>query len=159
MVIFFETTRKGKDRDLGELIESIVERFSRSVHVITSSTIEATRIDNLLWTFKKESFIPHVILGPGESTEERLEKVFITVGLTVLQNCDVVIPLDVDQGEDIFLSYKDGIVIVLGDDQDQKERARELWRRLARLNVPRHHVFSRDKNSWLELLNHVWEKA
>jgi DNA polymerase IIIc chi subunit len=157
MVIFFETTISRKDRDFCDLVESITERFSRSVHVIASSTIEAAKIDNLLWTFKKDSFVPHVILRPGESIEERFEKVFITVGLSFLKGCSVAVPLDTSYVEDILSFYEVCIVLVVGDDEAQKKWARELWRKLTKAGIPKQHVLANDRNSWFEIFGNIWE--
>jgi DNA polymerase IIIc chi subunit len=156
MVIFFETTGSKKDRDFCELLEALAERFSRSVHVITSSTVEAAKIDNLLWTFKKDSFVPHVILGPGESIEGRLERVFITVGLSFLKECGVAVPLDTDYVEDALSFYEFCIVLVVGDDEAQKKWAREFWRKLTKAGIPKQHVLAHDRNSWFEVFGNIW---
>lgn len=153
--MFLETVHALKDRDFCEVVEFLVDRLYCAVHVISSSTMEANRLDGILWTFKKEAFIPHIILGPGESLEGRSEKVFITVGNVTLRGCEVVIPVDLDVDMDVFKSYYAGIVFIYGDDENQKTRGRNLWRELKRFSVPRQYVTAREKNAWMSLLYEV----
>ncbi|MGC8720086.1 MAG: DNA polymerase III subunit chi [Thermodesulforhabdaceae bacterium] len=156
MVVFFETTYAYRDRDFCEIMEFLTGNFDLKIHVISSSTMEAARIDGMLWTFKKEAFIPHVILGPGDTTEGRLERVFITVGPSVLKGCDVLVLFDPDGYGQEFESYRMVVVFIIGDDESQKESGRKLWRRLGKADIPRRHVHSRDKHAWMNLFGDIF---
>ena len=48
------------------LVEKVWRRGHR-VLVLTASDAAARRLDDLLWTFRDESFVPHRRLGAGES--------------------------------------------------------------------------------------------
>ena len=41
-------------------------RLDNSIHIETMSRADAERLDELLWTFKDGSFIPHEISGSGD---------------------------------------------------------------------------------------------
>ena len=41
-------------------------RLSNSVHIRTADASLTTRIDELLWTFRDGSFVPHEIVSPGK---------------------------------------------------------------------------------------------
>ena len=47
------------------LVERVWQRGHR-VLVLTTSEIAARRLDDLLWTFRDESFVPHRRLGAGD---------------------------------------------------------------------------------------------
>lgn len=156
MVVFFETVHSSKDRDFCEMMEFLAGNFDLKIHVITSSTMEAARIDGMLWTFRKEAFIPHIILGPGATTEGRLERVYITVGPSVLRDCDVLILFSADEDEQKVAFYKMAVLFVIGDDEHQKQKGRDLWRSLGKAGIPRQHVHSRDKNAWMSLIGDIF---
>lgn len=40
-------------------------RLNHSVHIHTASRQQAEVLDELLWTFRDGSFVPHEVLGPG----------------------------------------------------------------------------------------------
>jgi len=46
-----------------------VERIGHSILVIVDTLEEAQELDDLLWSFKPESFIAHQILGAGEEAK------------------------------------------------------------------------------------------
>lgn len=151
-VVFLETTYASRDRDFCDVVEFLVDRLNCSIHVISSSTAEASRIDGMLWTFRKESFIPHTILGAGDTVGDRLEKVFITIGSAVLKGCDVIISMDADYDLDIFKNYNLCIIFVLSDDETYKNKARSLWRELGKRSILKKHAELKDKNAWMSLL-------
>jgi DNA polymerase-3 subunit chi len=46
-----------------------VERLGHSILVVVNTQEEALELDDLLWSFKPESFIPHQIIGSDETTK------------------------------------------------------------------------------------------
>ncbi|MCX7823268.1 MAG: DNA polymerase III subunit chi [Syntrophobacterales bacterium] len=152
MVIFIETPYSSRERDVCDILEFLSDRFDCRVQLISSSTVEASHIDGMLWTFKKESFVPHAILGPGESVEDRLEKVLITIDSPALKGCNVRVPLNVDFDVEIFKNCDLGIVFVFSDDEHQKSKVRNIWRELTKLSIPKKHVVAVDKHLWMSLI-------
>ena len=45
-------------------------RLKNSVHIHTASRAEAERLNDLLWTFRDGSFVPHDIVENGKSREQ-----------------------------------------------------------------------------------------
>jgi DNA polymerase-3 subunit chi len=56
------------------LAETAVKRQHR-VHALTADEQAATELDELLWTFRAESFVPHGIAAPDAATD-----VAVTIG-------------------------------------------------------------------------------
>ena len=44
-------------------------RLDNTVYIHTASTADATRLNELLWTFRDGSFVPHCIKGDSDGTE------------------------------------------------------------------------------------------
>ena len=59
-----ETSPEAIERFACRLVETVWQR-GHSVLVLAESDAAARRIDDLLWTFRDESFVPHRRLGPG----------------------------------------------------------------------------------------------
>ena len=75
----------------------------RRVYILAGNPEEAQKLDDLLWTYRQESFIPHAVLcGPPGDELFATAPVQITSGQQSLGTCDVLInlsdalPLDVD---------------------------------------------------------------
>lgn len=88
------------------LIEK-VERLGHSILVAVDSEAEAQELDDLLWSFKPESFIPHQIIGGDEAA-----KVEISYNATVGDHCDVLINLS-SQVPDYFSRFARAVEIVI----------------------------------------------
>ena len=67
-------------------------RRGHRVHLHTGSEEAARRLDDLLWTWRDESFVPHALSGP----EEAPENVAVTLGWGALPGFadDVLVNLD-----------------------------------------------------------------
>lgn len=48
------------------LLEKIYRQGGQRVHVHTSDNNEARQLDDLLWSFRPDHFIPHCLLGAGQ---------------------------------------------------------------------------------------------
>jgi len=68
-----------------------VERLGHSILVIVNTIEEAQELDDLLWSFKPESFIPHQILGSDE--EAKVEITFLANAADTSAHHDVLINL------------------------------------------------------------------
>ena len=60
-----ETSPDALERFACRLVEKVWQRGHR-VLVLAPSETDARRIDDLLWTFREESFVPHRRLGAGD---------------------------------------------------------------------------------------------
>ena len=73
--LFYHLERRGLDDVLPGLLEKTLERGWRAI-VRTESAERAEAIDNLLWTYNDQTFLPHAQAGDGEPA---CQPVLITV--------------------------------------------------------------------------------
>ena len=73
--LFYHLERRGLDDVLPGLIEKTLERGWRAV-IRTESSERADAIDNLLWTYSEQTFLPHAQSGDGDP---KRQPVLITV--------------------------------------------------------------------------------
>ncbi len=151
-VFFIESSLREKDRHLCTVIGAFVEKGIYPFHIVTPSTMVASHLDGLLWSFHKESFVPHKILAPGESLEGRRERVFITVGEGILRGCQGVVRYDEGGDVTLYEHYPRGVLLVIADSEEQKTRSREVWRKLASRGVGRVYISRERDERWAEML-------
>jgi len=102
----------------------LIEKAYKNGHQIfinTSTQHEANALDDLLWTFKDESFLPHCIAGEG--AEAPIE---IAFNSEPGESDDVLINL-AENIPEFFKNFKRVIEIVPGD-KEFKSKAREHYR-------------------------------
>ena len=68
-------------------------RLKHSVHIHADSREIAARIDDLLWTFRDGSFVPHEVLPRADTTQA---PVTIGFGENAAMECDLLINLGSD---------------------------------------------------------------
>jgi DNA polymerase-3 subunit chi len=69
-------------------------RLQNTVHIHAASPAQAKRIDDLLWTFREGSFVPHHILGA--IPDDRVSAITIGCDEQVVANRDLLINLGVE---------------------------------------------------------------
>ncbi len=74
-VLFYHLERRALEDVLPGLVEKSLERGWRAL-IRTESAERAEAIDNLLWTYDDQSFLPHAQAGDGDSARQ---PVLITV--------------------------------------------------------------------------------
>lgn len=98
-------------------------RQKHDVYVHAASRAEAEQLDELLWTFKAESFIPHHLVGDGPTPPPP-----VRIGWGelppeprgILMNLSADIPTG-------FARFR-RILEIVGGDEAMREHAREHWR-------------------------------
>ena len=93
------------------------------VHIHTESEENAKSIDDLLWTFRDISFVPHEIYD-GALNEET--PVTIGFGDTFPEMSQVIINMDKEIPE--FVNHFDRIVEIVGGDETTKQFARQRYK-------------------------------
>jgi DNA polymerase-3 subunit chi len=63
------------------------------VYVLASDDAQATRMDEMLWTFRQDSFVPHELFSGGDTPAAR---VLIGTGAGVTEGTDVLVNLGAD---------------------------------------------------------------
>ncbi len=93
------------------------------VYIHTQSEEKAKNIDDLLWTFRDISFIPHELYN---GTENENTPVTIGFGNDFPELSQVMINLDLEIPE--FSSKFDRIVEIVGGNETNKQYARQRYR-------------------------------
>ncbi|MBB3919361.1 DNA polymerase III subunit chi [Rhizobium fabae] len=124
-VLFYHLTETRLEDALPPLIDKSVERGWR-VAVQTREAARRDALDQHLWTFREESFLPH---GTDEGDFAESQPVLLTVtsdnanAATVRFIVDGAEPPPVDAYERVVFMFD-------GHDQEQLEAARAHWKRL-----------------------------
>jgi len=124
--LFYHLTAQPLERALPTLIERTLEKGWRAV-VRASSPERVEFLDNLLWTYRDESFIPHG--RAGENAAEQ-QPIYLTSGDETPNRPDVLFIVDQADPED-FASVTRTIVMFDGADDEAVAFAREQWKRAA----------------------------
>jgi DNA polymerase-3 subunit chi len=124
-ILFYHLEAQPLERVLPVLVEKSLERGWKVV-VETGSEERAEAIDNLLWTWRDDSFLPHARAG---GSEDALQPVLITTqphnpnGAQVRFFVDRAVP---QSGE----GYERIVFMFSGHDPDAVTEARAAWRAL-----------------------------
>lgn len=129
-ILFYHLESQPLERVLPVLVEKSLERGWKVV-VETSSDERAELIDNLLWTYRDDSFLPHARAG---GSEDAVQPVLITTrphnpnGAQVRFFVDRAVP---QSGE----GYERIVFMFSGHDPDAVTDARTAWRALKEGNA------------------------
>lgn len=132
-VAFYHLTRRTLEQALPLLLERSLERGWRVV-VQVAGADRLARLDEALWSYKAESFLPHSAAADGASDQP----IFLTSGVENPNAADVRFFVDGARAApslaDDRLRPRERSVIVFND--MEKEDAREQWRELLRSGYP-----------------------
>lgn len=126
-VDFYVLSQPGPDARLRVACRLVEKAFDQSlrVYVQTATSADAQRLDELLWTFNDDSFIPHEIAQSDAATHER---VMVLIGETpppashrqLLINLTNALPAD-------FADYE-RIAEIVDVDPENKRLSRERYK-------------------------------
>jgi DNA polymerase III subunit chi len=102
------------------------------VTVLARSPAEAAQFDDLLWTFRPGSFVPHG-LWPAEASFADATPVLISSGELPESHRDVLVNLGVDAAGK-FVAF-DRICEVVGPDDSARRTARSRWRQYSAVGI------------------------
>lgn len=123
-IYFVEMQSSDQRSVLCRWVEHYYEQGVRA-QVLVESTLMAQHLDQLLWTFSQQSFIPHRIVGSFDGAEPR-EPVVITVGETHLPGFPVLL-CDAPARIEFMERYEVAIHFVVIGDEEQRQRSRLMW--------------------------------
>jgi DNA polymerase IIIc chi subunit len=110
----------------------------QSAQIITGSIDRAQYLDQLLWIFTKESFVPHKILDLV-SDQPIIEKIIICSSAIFLPKFHNVI-FD-DKVDLAFMAEKErSMTFVIRDDQAKLEESRAIWIEAKKIGISPQHV-------------------
>lgn len=124
-ILFYHLERHPLERVLPILIEKSLERSWRVV-VEAGSAERLQHLDEMLWTFRDDSFLPHAVAGGGDEAEQ---PVLLTTEPDNLNAADVRFFVDravpAEGG-----AYQRLVFMFDGHDPDAVAEARVAWKAL-----------------------------
>lgn len=127
-VLFYHLTESKLEDALPALLEKSLERGWR-VTVQTVGDDRVEMLDQHLWTFREDSFLPHGVEGDEFSPQQP-----ILLTTTVANSNSATVRFIVDGAEPPALEPYERVVFMFdGYDAPQLEGAREQWKRLKSL--------------------------
>ena len=122
-ILFVEVTANRLEFRVCELAEGIYARGER-LHILAPDSGQASRLDDLLWTFRPDSFIPHGLLK-ATGADPALP-VVITTREEPVPGIRHLIMLELASPE-FTRSFVEAIHFVVVDDPERREASRRYW--------------------------------
>jgi DNA polymerase III subunit chi len=140
---FYHLQRQGLDEALPRLLERIVERGQRAV-VLASSKERVEALDRLLWTYGRDSFLPHGTREDGFAEEQ---PIYLTASLERPNGAAILVLVDGADVDDVA-PFERCLDLFDGNDQGAVTAARARWRRR---RAEGHHLVywqQRERGGW-----------
>jgi DNA polymerase III subunit chi len=130
-VLFYHLQGQSLEQTLPQLLERTLQRGWRAV-VRASSTERLKALDDHLWTYAEDSFLPH---GLAEDAQAQAFPVVLTLSDQRLNEADVAFAVDgaslpIDGG------WARAVLIFDGGDPDALASARQQWRDVKARGLP-----------------------
>jgi DNA polymerase III subunit chi len=122
---FYHLTRTALEPALGRLLERVLESGQRAV-VVASSPERVEALNRALWTFGRDSFLPH---GTREDGFAEDQPVFLTDQADYPNGATVLVLVDGAEA-DPPPQFTRCLYLFDGNDEAALAQARTLWRRL-----------------------------
>ena len=121
-VAFYHLQRKSLEEALPELLEKVVQRGMRAM-VLTGSAERAEALNDRLWTYSREGFLPHGTAKDGNASEQP-----IFLGEREENPNQATVLLLVDGGATEFLAgFERCLDLFDGNDETAVAAARQRW--------------------------------
>ena len=124
-VLFYHLTESRLEEALPPLVERSLQRGWRVV-VQTGSDERRDALDQILWTYRDESFVPH---GTDVADHPELQPVLISSSHSNANGANIRFLVD-DADPPALDDYERVVFMFDGHDQSQLEKARQHWKRL-----------------------------
>jgi DNA polymerase-3 subunit chi len=125
-ILFVETTARRMEVQACEIAERNYLQGDK-LQIIAENQEQAKRLDDLLWTFKPDSFVPHGI-GTG-SADESDQPVVIITEKERLGKINALLMMDYVEAE-LVSQFSRAVHLIVVDDPERLERSRGYWTEL-----------------------------
>ncbi len=122
-VIFIEVTTSRIEMRACQIAERIYLEGGK-LQIIAANLQQAVRLDDLLWTFRPDSFVPHGFFG-GEK-DELLPPVVITTEQEKIPDFESLLMLDYCPVETVA-QFSQAIHLVIADNRERLAASRDYW--------------------------------
>lgn len=144
---FYQLQRRTLEQVLPSLIERTLQRGWRAA-VQATSPERLAAIDDLLWTYAEDSFLPHGAAGDGDPG---LQPVWLTLGADNPNGAQVRFLLE-GAAAQTFIEEDYARLILLFDGRDEQSLAdaRAQWKVLRQLNAKLSYWAETEDGGWLQ---------
>jgi DNA polymerase-3 subunit chi len=125
-VLFVEVTASRLEFKACEIAERTYSE-GRRLQIIAANQEQAARLDDLLWTFKPDSFVPHGFSAAATASPD--QPVVITTGLDHLAGFEALLMMDYCPG-DLVKRFVQAIHLVVIDNPERLDASRRYWAQL-----------------------------
>ena len=122
-ILFVEVTTNRLEFRVCELAEGIYARGER-LQILAPDSAQASRLDDLLWSFRPDSFIPHGLLKPAGANPTL--PVVLTTREEPVPGIRHLIMLELASPE-FTRSFVEAIHFVVVDNRERREASRRYW--------------------------------
>jgi DNA polymerase-3 subunit chi len=122
-VLFVEVTTSRLELRACEIAEEIYGR-GETLQILASDPTQASRLDDLLWAFRPDSFIPHGMLEPNGSNPGL--PVVISTREHTVPGIRHLLMLEFSSPE-FLRSFTQAIHLVVVDNRERREASRKYW--------------------------------
>jgi DNA polymerase-3 subunit chi len=142
---FYQLQRRTLDQVLPNLIERTLQRGWRAV-VQATTPERLAAIDDLLWTFAEDSFVPHGSAGDGDP---ELQPVWLTLSSDNPNGAQIRLLVEGAVAEPYAdADYSRLILLFDGNDDDALAAARAQWKTLRQRNASLAYWAETEEGGW-----------
>ncbi len=132
-VSFYHLQSEPIERALPRLLEKVRERgFHVLVRGVTGERLEI--LDESLWTYRPESFLPHA--REGEGVDPAQQPIFLTLAGEGNANGATILVLTEDAPADDIAEFERCIYMFDGNDETALTAARTRWKAFKERDIP-----------------------
>ncbi|MBB4198036.1 DNA polymerase III subunit chi [Rhodoblastus sphagnicola] len=144
-VWFYQLLRRRLEQVLPSLVERTRQRGWRAI-IQTATPERLSAIDDLLWTYAEDSFLPHGAIKGGDP---EMQPVFLTLGPENANAARVRFLLEgVEAAPFVDQGYERLIVLFDGRDEAFLANARAQWKTLRQSNADLAYWAETDEGGW-----------
>ncbi len=146
-ILFYHLERSPLEKALPILIEKCLERSWRVI-IETENQVKSEIISEILWTYRDDSFLPHLIVGENDKEIEKEQIILITWQDENPNNAHIRFFVD---GAIVRYDkqYERLVYLFNGHNSEEVEQARKAWKELSQNNKLTY---------WQQNNNGVWQK-
>jgi DNA polymerase-3 subunit chi len=142
---FYHLEQSGPEQVLPELVEKSLSRGWKAL-ISSPSSERLASLDNMLWTYRDESFLPH---GLASEPDAEKQPVLLSETQDNLNAASVLFLLD-GAGPDSPEAFERCILLFDGADETSLMKARSLWKEAS--------ASGRSVSYWRQSPDGRWEK-
>ena len=147
-VMFYQLLHKPLEQALPQLLEKTLQRNRKAV-VQAGSGERIKMLDDHLWTYRQDSFLPHGTAGDGDGA---MQPVFLTTGPDNPNQANVRFYIDgasiADGIAEAPDAYERAVLMFDGRDEGQLTSARSQWKVLKDKGLPLEYWQQKENGGW-----------